>query len=95
MPVSTRHHYIIAYDIENNKNRTKLASLLLDYGDRMQLSVFEADLDERDVQRIMLKASAWVGKGDSLRIYPVCKLCREGVITQGRTIAVEQSHRVI
>jgi CRISPR-associated protein Cas2 len=39
-------NYIISYDIPDTKRRTKIAKTLLDFGDRVQYSVFEAELTD-------------------------------------------------
>lgn len=85
MPSPVRHRYIIAYDIADDPKRSKLSSILQDYGDRVQKSVFEADLTADDLQDIMLKASGCVDKEDSLRIYPTCATCRKGLRIIGRS----------
>jgi len=96
MPAATRRRYLIAYDIENDKNRQRLASLLLDYGDRMQLSVFEADLDDRDLQKIAHFASEVIrADNDSVRIYPLCRSCRSGVLLHGRKDPIETTYKII
>ena len=38
--------YVIAYDLADDRRRSRLVSLLLDYGARIQESVFFADLEE-------------------------------------------------
>lgn len=76
--------YIIAYDIEEDAPRTKLANLLLDYGDRIQKSVFEADLSAQDLQDLLRHASQYVDDADSLRVYPLCNACAKGVHNMGR-----------
>ncbi|WP_223813750.1 CRISPR-associated endonuclease Cas2 [Geobacillus zalihae] len=48
-----RKYYLICYDIENTKKRNKLAKWLLNYGIRVQKSVFEAYLSERDLEEMM------------------------------------------
>lgn len=37
--------YLISYDIASNRLRTKLAKKLLNYGKRVQYSVFECDIN--------------------------------------------------
>ena len=37
----------VAYDCSNDKRRNRVAKILLDYGYRVQYSVFEVELDER------------------------------------------------
>ncbi|RMH71362.1 MAG: CRISPR-associated endonuclease Cas2 [Gemmatimonadetes bacterium] len=39
---------VIAYDIGDNRRRTKIANLLENYGQRMQYSLFECYLRRRD-----------------------------------------------
>jgi len=84
MPRSSRTHYIIAYDVTDDANRTRLSKLLLDYGERVQKSVFEADLDPEDVKEILKRAVNYLAQGDSLRFYPQCKTCAGHVQSLGR-----------
>ena len=76
--------YIIAYDVTDDNSRTKLANLLLDYGSRVQKSVFEANLSRFEVKGILVRASQYIQEGDSLRLYPVCKNCMGGMEILGR-----------
>jgi CRISPR-associated protein Cas2 len=73
MPARSR--CVIAYDISDDRRRTRLARLLLDYGDRLQHSVFEADLTPDDIERILRKARPLLDEDDSLRIYVLCAEC--------------------
>jgi len=57
--------------------------MLQDYGDRVQKSVFEAELTPQDVRMVIQKASRYVGVGDSLRLYPLCANCKKGLQTLG------------
>ncbi len=45
--------YIICYDIADDGRRNRLASALLDFGARVQESVFTATLDEELAQRML------------------------------------------
>ncbi|WP_187997014.1 CRISPR-associated endonuclease Cas2 [Flaviflexus equikiangi] len=38
------HRYLVAYDVPDDKRRTRLSKLLSSYGERMQFSVFLIDL---------------------------------------------------
>lgn len=38
--------YVVSYDISSNRLRNKVAEVLLEYGRRMQYSVFECDISE-------------------------------------------------
>lgn len=43
---------LIAYDVPSDRRRTKLAKLILSYGDRIQYSVFIVDAAPAKVRRI-------------------------------------------
>jgi len=93
MPHQTR--YVIAYDIADDKRRTKLARLLLDYGDRFQLSLFEADLSAKDVEEILKRSAELVTETDSLRLYALCADCSEKVQSLGRAMPMGVEDLVI
>ncbi len=44
-----RHIYVVTYDISDPKRLRRVYRLLLGYGDHIQLSVFECELDPREV----------------------------------------------
>jgi CRISPR-associated protein Cas2 len=83
MPKRNRQHYVIAYDVTDDGKRTKLASLLLGYGERVQKSVFEADLEATEVQEILKLAANYISGTDSLRMYPQCRTCAGRISSLG------------
>jgi CRISPR-associated protein Cas2 len=87
--MAQRTHHVIAYDVEDDGKRTKLARLLEGYGDRVQKSVFEAELSAAELKEILDAASKLVARDDSLRIYAVCEACCKRVATAGRAISLE------
>jgi len=44
-----RHHFLISYDVSNDKRRTRIFETLQDYGDHTQFSVFLCNLDEAEM----------------------------------------------
>ena len=82
MPNRTR--CVIAYDIADDRRRTKLARLLLNLGERVQHSVFEAELSPREVEELLRRASKYVQEDESLCIYPLCGACVPRVQRLGR-----------
>ena len=85
-PNGSRLHYTISYDIPDDKRRLKIAKILLDYGLRVQYSVFEAELDGNALDRLRERIKAQVELAeDSVRIYPHCASCmtRIEIIRQG------------
>ncbi len=70
--------YVVAYDIGSDKFRTKVADCLEDYGDRVQMSVFEVDINAVQYRRMVEKLTPLIDhENDSIRIYPVCSACLE------------------
>ena len=65
--------YVIAYDIPNDKRRTKVHKVLLGLGKWTQYSLFECFLTRKDLILLQAKrASHLVAKEDSVRFYPLC-----------------------
>ena len=83
MPSRNRMRYVIAYDVTDDGKRTKLANLLLGYGERVQKSVFEADLEPAEVQEILRLAANYISGTDSLRMYPQCRACAGRIASLG------------
>src|SRR5660397_27260 len=54
MTTDDAHRYLIAYDMPDDRRRTRLANRLLSYGDRLQFSVFIADCKPARLVRLKL-----------------------------------------
>ncbi len=69
---------LIVYDISNDRRRTRLHNVLLDFGTPVQYSVFECFLDEKGLVR-MKKAVMKVirPRVDRVRFYYLCRTCVE------------------
>lgn len=68
--------YVIAYDIADDGRRTRLAHLLEAYGDRVQYSVFECDLDHGQLAHAIACVEEFVWPGaDRVRVYRLCAAC--------------------
>jgi CRISPR-associated protein Cas2 len=79
-----RSFYLIAYDISNNRRRTKIAKILESMGARVQGSVFEVYLSEQELTLLKKKTKQQLDqKLDSLRFYPLCGQCRQKIIVLG------------
>lgn len=63
----------------------KLSKILLDYGDRVQYSVFECILDKKLLDRMKKRIYEAVSEDeDSVRIYILCAGCLKDVALIGR-----------
>ena len=60
---------VIIYDISEYKQRLKMAKFLNSYGHRVQKSVFEACLTEKQYDNFIAKLEKKVNKDDNVRIY--------------------------
>jgi len=70
--------WVLSYDIADDRARRRVARILEDYGDRVQLSVFEAPgLDDEQLVRCLARVGSQIDApgGDSLRAYPLCAAC--------------------
>ncbi len=67
---------LISYDLENDRSRNALAKTLKDFGPRVQKSVFEADVQPKELERLCTKlGKVKLGKEDSIRLYHLCEAC--------------------
>lgn len=80
---------VISYDISDTKRRTKIARLLEGYGYRVQLSVFECDVDARQLLKIQRELRRLVrGElAESVRFYPLEADSAERVVVIGKDMA--------
>jgi CRISPR-associated protein Cas2 len=75
---------VISYDISDDGTRTKVANLLLDYGTRVQYSVFELLIDEKGLDKLVGILKDFPECSDSIRIYHICEGCLKKAIILGR-----------
>jgi CRISPR-associated protein Cas2 len=83
--MGARGFYVLAYDVVEDRRRLKVARYLEAMGERVQDSVFEAYLTERELDKLIGKVRKVLKPDeDSLRVYYLCGACREKVRTAGR-----------
>ncbi len=84
-PVSVPlHTWMVTYDIADNTRRKRVAKALAGYGERVQYSVFECRLNDREFQLVRRRIAAVIDlKCDQLRWYPLCGPCHGRVVQQG------------
>ena len=67
---------VVSYDIPDDRRRTKLANVLLDYGQRVQYSVFECQLTVGQYRAMQARIRKVVStEEDSVRFYKLCDAC--------------------
>ena len=83
--------YVIAYDIPDDRRRTKVHKILLGFGKWTQYSLFECFLSQKELVLLRSKlAEHLVPKEDSVRFYPLCANCVGRVETIGGPPPVEE-----
>jgi CRISPR-associated protein Cas2 len=87
--------YVIAYDIGDDKRRTKIFKLLCGYGAWTQYSLFECWLTKQHLVELRAKLKAQLQVGDSVRMYPLCKSCVARVETEGSPRPFEQQTTIL
>lgn len=87
---------VVSYDIPDDRRRTRLHRQLKGFGTRVQYSVFECILDERDMARLQAIVQRLITRGqDHIRYYRLCEACVQRVQALGGTVTqAERTHVV-
>lgn len=76
--------YVIAYDIPDDRRRTKVHKILSGFGTWTQYSLFECFLSKKELVQLKAKLAKYLeDTQDSVRFYPLCVNCVEKVETVG------------
>lgn len=76
--------YIIAYDIPEDRRRTKIHKILCGFGTWTQYSLFECFLSKKELVLLKSKLAKHINDSqDSIRFYPLCATCLDKVETVG------------
>ncbi len=79
---------LIAYDISDNKRLRKVAKFLLGYGNRLQYSIFELDINLMQYQDIQKRLKTMINeKEDRVTYIPLCAQCEKKIETIGAKLS--------
>jgi len=79
--------YVVAYDIADDKRRSRIAKILKSWGERVNLSVFECEFDKGKLPKLRKQISRHIKKQEDVVIYyPLCLDCLGGVVSDGRDV---------
>ena len=67
--------YLIAYDISKNKKRKKISEILDAYGERINLSVYECMMNQKQKEKVVKQIKDIMDKDDIVKIYFICSSC--------------------
>ena len=69
-------HYVIAYDIKDDKRRTRVFKILKSYATHVQYSIFETHVSQSDMVMLKYKLRQAIHlKEDSVFLYRQCANC--------------------
>ena len=88
--------YAISYDIRDDRRRLKVAKVLKDFGQRVQLSVFEVFLSPAELGRLKKRLTSILEQAqDSVRLYPLCGACVLGIEVMGQGLVTQDPDFII
>ena len=69
---------VVSYDIGNDKRRGRVFKTLKNFGQWMQYSLFECELDKANLARLKDRLDQIIkpSEDDSIRFYFVCESCK-------------------
>jgi CRISPR-associated protein Cas2 len=77
--------YVVCYDLSDDRRRDRMARVLLDYGKRIQESVFAMNLDEELYDRMMVRVRREVDESwDRVHVFCLCKGCETRTVVIGQ-----------
>lgn len=85
---------VVVYDIEDDRARTRVATLLEGYGRRVQKSVFECSLGERELKELVGRMQKELAEQPDaqVRVYRVCRKCMEASFGLGAVRQEDPQH---
>lgn len=88
--------YVMAFDIVNDRVRYRAVKILLEYGYRVQKSVFEGYLSKQSLEECAARLKKTINlEEDSVRFYPLCKDCEPKVAVMGIGTTIEQTEYIV
>ncbi len=88
--------YVISYDVVDDRRRERVARTLDDYGDRVQRSVFEAELDQRHLSLLVERLRREMNTDeDNIVIYPLCATCVGKSLRLGQNAGLDTRRAIV
>ena len=79
--------YVASYDISDDRRRMRVARYLLQFGSRLQLSVYEVLLDPGELNEFRRELGALLSEKDEFMLVPVDERGTRGILTWHRELA--------
>ena len=76
--------YLVIYDIADHKRLMRVASIVSDYGERVQKSVFEVSITQDTFKKLCKRLLRVIDqKEDGIKIIPLCESCKWRRLSMG------------
>ncbi len=83
--------YLVCYDIADDRRRQRTSDLLLDYGTRVQESVFECLIEPNLAEQMRSRLEREIdAEEDSVLIFVLCDACVTRMVTLGVARKLEE-----
>ncbi len=88
--------YVVAYDIPDDKRRTKIHKVLKGFGQWTEFSLFECFLTKKELLQMRAKLDKHLDpQEDKVRIYLICDACMGRIETVGIPEPIEDTSYLI
>ena len=82
--------YVLTYDVSEDNVRSKVAATLAAYGDRIQKSVFDCTLDDKELAAVVARVEQIIDADhDAFHAFLVCGSCQTAIVTIGQAHSPE------
>ena len=73
--------YIVSYDFSSDRLRNKVVKVLLNYGKRVQYSVFECNISQKLYEQMYTKLAVLMAESEegNIRFYHLCGKCEKEI----------------
>jgi CRISPR-associated protein Cas2 len=88
--------YVVAYDIPDDKRRTRVHKILKGFGQWTEYSLFECFLTKKELLQMRAKLDRYLNsQQDRVRVYSICENCLAKLDTIGIPEPVEDTSYLI
>lgn len=81
--------WLIIYDIKNEKRLNKVAKIIMEYGERVQKSVFECEANNKALERIRMRINKIIEKEDYIVYFDICETDWQKRMKYGHKVNVD------
>lgn len=88
--------YVVAYDIPDDRRRTKIHKILKGFGQWTEFSLFECFLTKKELLQMRAKLDKYLDtRTDKVRFYLICDACMTKIETIGIPEPEEETSYII